>query len=70
MQVNSSKLALFFYTYKELINKEKLGEFLGGGSQFEIKVLSEFTDLLNFNKMQIDEALRYYMSYFALPGEG
>ena len=34
-----------------------------------INVLQEFTEKINLANMQIDNALRHYLSYFTLPGE-
>jgi Sec7-like guanine-nucleotide exchange factor len=53
-----------------VVDKEKLGEFLGSADEFNKKCLEIFTDSLSFKKMNIDEAMRYYLSLFMLPGEG
>ncbi len=53
-----------------MIDKEKLGDFLGSADEFNKKCLEIFTESLSFKKMNIDEAMRYYLSLFMLPGEG
>lgn len=50
-------------------SKEKVGEFIGGHEDLNIKTLSEYVDLLNFENMAIDQGLRYFLDQFTLPGE-
>jgi len=38
----------------EEIDKEKLGEFLGGHEELNMLVLSEFTELLDFKEFKLD----------------
>jgi len=47
-----------------------LGDFFGDEHEYNIKCLDYFTDKLNMRGMEIDEAMRYFLSYFTLPGEG
>jgi brefeldin A-inhibited guanine nucleotide-exchange protein len=51
------------------LDKDKIGEFIGGHLELNIKVLSEFTDLLDFTGMPVDEAMRYFLEQFTLLGE-
>ena len=52
------------------LNPDKLGDFFGGDAEYNIQSLSIFTDRLNFKKQTLESALRKYLTYFTLPGEG
>ncbi|XP_031560560.1 IQ motif and SEC7 domain-containing protein 1-like isoform X1 [Actinia tenebrosa] len=52
------------------ISKQRLGEYLGNlQNEFNMSVLKCFTESLDFTGMEIDVALRLYLSHFRLPGE-
>ena len=55
------------------IDKTQIGEFLGREAEYQdgfcLKVLHEYTNLLDFEKMDFDEAIRFFLSGFRLPGE-
>ncbi|EAS07412.2 guanine nucleotide exchange factor (macronuclear) [Tetrahymena thermophila SB210] len=51
------------------ISKDQIGEYIGGHHELNINVLSEFTDLINFQDRRIDVAMRQYLETFTLPGE-
>lgn len=51
------------------ISKEKLGEFFGEEDTFNIEVLGEYADYMQFKNMNIDDGLRFYLDHFTLPGE-
>ncbi|KCV69426.1 hypothetical protein H696_03856 [Fonticula alba] len=51
------------------LNKEAIGEFLGGGDAFNVEVLSLFAGLQEFHSLSFDNALRQFLSTFRLPGE-
>ena len=63
-------LVTFIRKQHDNIDKEKLGGFLGDADDYNNKSLLLFTDSLSFKDMNIDEAMRYYLSQFMLPGEG
>ena len=62
-------LARFLYTTDGL-DKKVLGEFIGGSKPFNKAVLHEYVSCFSFAGMQLDEALRYFLGMFLLPGEG
>jgi len=51
------------------ISKDKLGEYFGKNDPLVTKVLLEYTELVNMENMDIDDALRVYLNLFTLPGE-
>lgn len=62
------EIAVFLRQNKD-ISIDKIGEYIGGHDSLNIKVLSEFTDLLNFSEKGVVQALRYYLEQYTLPGE-
>jgi len=67
---DAQSIATFFKHNTATLSKEKLGEYFGDESPFQIKVLTEFTELIDFKGMTIDDGLRIFLNYFDLPGEG
>eukprot|EP00760_Papus_ankaliazontas_P023340 PhM_4_TR2044/c0_g1_i1/m.64461/K18442/ARFGEF, BIG; brefeldin A-inhibited guanine nucleotide-exchange protein len=51
------------------LDKVALGELLGGSDEFAKSVLHEYVELFDFHGLQIDEALRLFMSTFKICGE-
>uniref|UniRef100_A0A7S3DGR3 Uncharacterized protein n=1 Tax=Palpitomonas bilix TaxID=652834 RepID=A0A7S3DGR3_9EUKA len=51
------------------LDKKQIGEYLGGEKENQIRVLEAFIDALNFEEMGFDDALRFFLSSFWLPGE-
>ncbi|KAL8242998.1 hypothetical protein R6Q59_013300 [Mikania micrantha] len=51
------------------LDKTKIGDFLGDPSEFNLRVLKEFTDTFEFTGLVLDTALRTYLETFRLPGE-
>ncbi|CAI8040935.1 Cytohesin-1, partial [Geodia barretti] len=82
---NKPKDAIKFLLEKELLNdtpedvalylfcngmdKTALGDYLGEGKEFNIKVLQEFVRLHKFHGMDLVRALRGFLGSFQLPGE-
>ena len=64
-----ASLAHFLYTTDGL-DKKVLGDFLGGSKPFNKAVLHEYVSCFSFAGMRLDEALRYFLGMFLLPGEG
>ena len=66
-------VAQYLLKMKDLFEKTQIGEYLGrepdyqGG--FALKVLHAYVDQLNFEGMVFDDAIRFYLSGFRLPGE-
>ena len=56
---------------KELPNLDKtsIGNFLGEFQDENLKIFYAFVDLFNFTGMELDVALRHFLSFFRLPGE-
>ncbi|ETV99073.1 hypothetical protein, variant [Aphanomyces invadans] len=67
------KVAEYLHEYNARLDKFQLGEYLGREAAYQggfcVKVLHEFVDMMDFHNMQVDEAIRRYLSYFRLPGE-
>ncbi|ODV63134.1 Arf family guanine nucleotide exchange factor SEC7, partial [Ascoidea rubescens DSM 1968] len=51
------------------IDKKVLGEYLGEGEDFNIEVMHEFVDLMNFKNLRFIDAIRFFLQSFRLPGE-
>lgn len=65
----SKDLAVFLLSNLTLIDKDALGQFIGDYQELNQKVLKDFTQLINFRRLGIDDALRLYLGHFSLPGE-
>ncbi|CAN0272192.1 unnamed protein product [Discosporangium mesarthrocarpum] len=67
------QVAAFLKGQAERLNKTLVGEFLGKEKEymggFCVKVLHAYVDSLDLEDMVFDEAIRYYLSGFRLPGE-
>jgi hypothetical protein len=61
---------LVLYSDDLRLSKAAIGEFLGEYDAFNMEVLYEFVDLMGFGGMPFDAALRHFLSFFRLPGEG
>jgi cytohesin len=51
------------------LSKTLVGDYLGEGNEFNIKVLKAYCHLLDFIGLTVDEALRKFLVGFRLPGE-
>ncbi|EGR32637.1 sec7 domain protein [Ichthyophthirius multifiliis] len=69
LKADDAKGITQFLRNNNSISKDALGEYIGGYKEININVLSEFTDALNFKGMKLDEAMRYFLTEFTLPGE-
>ncbi|XP_076904072.1 ARF guanine-nucleotide exchange factor GNL2-like [Bidens hawaiensis] len=58
-----------FLRYTPGLDKTKIGDYLGDPSEFNLKVLKEFTDTFEFTGLVLDTGLRTYLETFRLPGE-
>ncbi|KAH7649433.1 cytohesin-like protein [Cryptosporidium bovis] len=58
-----------FLLHTDFLDKKKVGELLGGHSNFSISILNNYVRLFNTNSLEPDIALRYFLSRFFLPGE-
>ena len=66
-------VARFLFANKDVFDKTQIGEILGreveyqGG--FAIKVLHEYASVMDYTGLLFDDAIRFYLSGFRLPGE-
>jgi len=51
------------------LNKTKIGEFVGGSTDFHKAVLLQFVRALKFKNLEFEMALRRFLTTFRLPGE-
>jgi len=63
-----AELARWLLTASKL-SKNKIGDYLGRSDEDAIKILRAFLDELDFAPFAFDEALRFFLSTFRLPGE-
>lgn len=67
---NLKRNVAHFLLHRKGLAKEKIGQYLGNlQSQFNQDVLKYYLQELDFNGLQIDLALRKFLSTFRLPGE-
>ncbi|EPS35263.1 hypothetical protein H072_11451 [Dactylellina haptotyla CBS 200.50] len=62
-------IAEFLLSNNAILDKGKIGEYLGEGDQENIDIMHSFVDLLDFNRMRYVDALRRFLQTFRLPGE-
>jgi len=66
-------VARYLLQNKDIFEKAQIGEYLGREKEwqggFALKVLRAYGEALDFKGMTFDEAIRYYLSGFRLPGE-
>jgi brefeldin A-inhibited guanine nucleotide-exchange protein len=66
-------VARYLLQNKDVFEKAMIGEYLGQEKEwqdgFALKVLRAYGDALDFKDMKFDDAIRYYLSGFRLPGE-
>lgn len=58
---------------KDLLDKTQIGEYLGREAEYQngfcLKVLHSYVHLMDFAGLMFDDAIRFYLSGFRLPGE-
>jgi Sec7-like guanine-nucleotide exchange factor len=85
VELDACKIAQFFLTNKDRLDKTQMGEVLGkepdsrivkgeedpekGGPGFYVRVLHHYVDAMDFTGMMFDDAIRLFLSGFRLPGE-
>lgn len=66
-------IARYLLVNKDILEKTQIGEYLGREADYQggmaLKVLHEYVRLMDFSGLQFDDAIRYYLSGFRLPGE-
>jgi len=68
--VNTPEGIAKFFHETDGLDKNALGEFIGGSKPLNKQVLKEYVHMCNFSGKEIDEALRQFLAQFRLPGEG
>ena len=66
-------IARYLQQNKDRFEKTMIGEFLGREVEYQngmsLKVLHEYARLMDFADLEFDDAIRFYLSGFRLPGE-
>eukprot|EP00547_Thalassionema_nitzschioides_P015313 CAMPEP_0194232056 /NCGR_PEP_ID=MMETSP0158-20130606/570_1 /TAXON_ID=33649 /ORGANISM="Thalassionema nitzschioides, Strain L26-B" /LENGTH=2053 /DNA_ID=CAMNT_0038964771 /DNA_START=104 /DNA_END=6264 /DNA_ORIENTATION=+ len=66
-------VARYLLKNKDIFDKTQIGDYLGREPTyqegFSLKVLHEYVNLLDFTGLLFDDAIKYYLSGFRLPGE-
>ena len=66
-------VAKYLLRNKDIFDKAQIGEYLGREKEwqdgFALKVLRAYGEELDFRGLDFDDAIRYYLSGFRLPGE-
>jgi Sec7-like guanine-nucleotide exchange factor len=66
-------VARFLLKNKDRFEKTQIGEYLGREPDYDngmaMKVLNQYVQQMDFDGLQFDNAIRYYLSGFRLPGE-
>eukprot|EP01119_Soliformovum_irregulare_P020367 TRINITY_DN6584_c0_g1_i2.p1 TRINITY_DN6584_c0_g1~~TRINITY_DN6584_c0_g1_i2.p1 ORF type:complete len:1254 (-),score=400.18 TRINITY_DN6584_c0_g1_i2:40-3801(-) len=62
------EIVKFLHTAENL-DRKKIGELIGEGDAYNIRLLDMFTEYLDFTGLDFDDALRHFLSKFTLPGE-
>ncbi len=66
-------VAQFLLTNKDVLDKTQIGDYLGREPDYQngypLKVLHQYLNLLDFTGLMFDDAIKFYLSGFRLPGE-
>ena len=66
-------VARYLLSNKDLLDKTMIGEYLGREAEYQngfcLKVLHEYVRLMDFADLLFDDAIRFFLSGFRLPGE-
>jgi len=66
-------VACYLLSNKEILDKTQIGEYLGREPDYQngfpLKVLDSYISQLDFSGMLFDDAIKFYLSGFRLPGE-
>jgi brefeldin A-inhibited guanine nucleotide-exchange protein len=70
---DATDVALFLLKNKDRFEKTQIGEYLGREPDyqkgFSLRVLHEYVNSMDFAGLMFDDAIRFYLSGFRLPGE-
>jgi Sec7-like guanine-nucleotide exchange factor len=53
----------------EGLSRASIGDLLGNADPLARRILDEYTRYIDLTSMPFDDALRYYLTFFQLPGE-
>lgn len=67
--LNSTAEDVSLFLFVSQLDKGAIGEYLGGGKQFNIEVLHQFVHHHKFQGLDLVAALRAFLGSFQLPGE-
>jgi hypothetical protein len=66
-------VAQYLLSNKDVLDKTQIGEYLGREPEYQggfpLKVLHQYLSLLDFTGLLFDDAIKFYLSGFRLPGE-
>ena len=66
-------VARYLSKNKDRLDKTQIGECLGREAEYQngfaLKVLHEYVNMMDFSGLMFDDAIRFYLSGFRLPGE-
>ena len=67
------EVARYLLKNKDVLEKRQIGDYLGREAEyqngFSLRVLHAYVNMLDFKDLMFDDAIRYYLSGFRLPGE-
>lgn len=70
---DAADVARYLLKNKDELDKTQIGEYLGREAEyqggFSLKVLHEYVRLMDFTGLVFDDAIRFFLSGFRLPGE-
>jgi Sec7-like guanine-nucleotide exchange factor len=66
-------VARWLLAHKDKLEKTQIGEYLGREAEYQkgfaLKTLHAYVTIMDFSNLSFDDAIRYYLSGFRLPGE-
>mmetsp|Transcript_26007 Transcript_26007/g.47138 ORF Transcript_26007/g.47138 Transcript_26007/m.47138 type:complete len:2256 (-) Transcript_26007:305-7072(-) len=68
-----SDVARYLLQNKDVLEKTQIGDYLGREAHYQngfaLNVLNAYVEMMDFQDLEFDDAIRYYLSGFRLPGE-
>jgi brefeldin A-inhibited guanine nucleotide-exchange protein len=68
-----SDVARYLLQNKDVLDKTQIGDYLGREAEYQkgfaLNVLNAYVEMMDFQDLEFDDAIRYYLSGFRLPGE-
>jgi Sec7-like guanine-nucleotide exchange factor len=67
------EVAKFFLKNKDKLDKTQIGDYLGREPEYQngfcVRVLHTYVDMIDLKGLSFDDAIRFFLSGFRLPGE-